>query len=199
MTRNVSITLLGALLMAGGIWVSATHVAVHSELSDLLPEGATTTQRLLLTEMRRGLAGRLALLALEGGDPDEMAQASRLFSDRLRASGQLALVENGAQGLTPQERALVFQARYLLSPNVGRQTFSRESLREALERRLDELRSPLAPLVKETIPADPTGEFFTIVSAWSAEDGPVKHHGVWMSKDQTKALLVAQTRAAGFD
>jgi len=199
MTRNVSIPLLGVLLMAGGIWVSATHVAVHSELSDLLPEGATTTQRLLLTEMRRGLAGRLVLLALEGGDPYEMAQASRLFSDRLRASGHFALVENGVQGLTPQERAIVFQARYLLSPNVGRQTFSRESLREALERRLDELRSPLAPLVKETIPADPTGEFFTIVSAWSAEEGPVKHHGVWMSKDQTKALLVAQTRAAGFD
>ena len=199
MNRERVIALLWVLLMAGGMWLSATHVFVHSELSDLLPEGTTATQRLLLTQVRSGLAGRLMLLALEGGSQDEMAQVSRELSERLRASGRFALVENGAQGLTPQERNIVFQTRYLLSPRVGREAFTSESLREALKERLDDLRSPLAPLIKETIAADPTGEFLTIVSAWSAEDRPAKHRGVWISKDHSKALLVVETKAAGFD
>lgn len=199
MSRTYVIPLLWVLFMAGGMWLSVTHVAVHSELGDLLPEGATATQRLLLTQVRSGLAGRLVLLALEGGNPDELAQASREFSERLRVSGHFTLVENGAQGLMPQDRALVFRSRYLLSPMIGPDRFSRDSLRAALQQRLDDLRSPLAPLMKDTIPADPTGELFTVVTAWFGEDRPAKHRGVWMSTDQSKALLLVETKAAGFD
>jgi predicted exporter len=199
MNRKRAIPLLWVLFMAGGMWLSVTHVDVHSELSDLLPEGTTATQRLLLSEVRNGLAGRLVLLALEGGNIDELALASRQFSERLRESGLFTLVENGAEGLTPHERAIVFQARYLLSPRIGSDSFSGEALREALEQRIADLRSPLAPLIKETIPSDPTGEFFAIVSAWSEEHRPAKHLGVWMSKDHSQALLVVETKAAGFD
>lgn len=199
MSRTSVIPLLWILLMAGGMWLSATHVAVHSELGDLLPEGTTATQRLLLTQVRSGLAGRLVLLALEGGNPDELAQASREFGERLRASEHFTLVENGAQDLMPQDRALVFRSRYLLSPRIGPDRFSPDSLRAALEQRLDDLRSPLAPLMKDTIPADPTGEFFTVMTAQFGEDRPAKHRGVWMSKDMSKALLLVETKAAGFD
>lgn len=199
MSRKYVMPLLWVLFMAGGMWLSATHVAVHSELGDLLPEGTTATQRLLLTQVRSGLAGRLVLLALEGGNPDELAQASREFSERLRVSGHFTLVENGAQGLMPHDRALVFRFRYLLSPMIGPDRFSRDSLRAALQQRLDDLRSPLAPLMKDTIPADPTGELFTVVTAWFGEDRPAKHRGVWMSKDMSKALLLVETKAAGFD
>jgi predicted exporter len=185
--------------MALGLWLSATRVTVHSELADLLPEGTTPTQRLLLTQVRTGLAGRLILLALEGGDSDQLARASREFSERLRASAHFALVENGGQALMPQDRAVLFESRYLLSPGVGEASFSGESLRRALEQRLDDLRSPLAPLIKQTITADPTGEFFAILSTWSGRDRPGKHRGVWVSKDQSKALLVVETRAPGFD
>src|SRR5512134_3843394 len=129
MSRKYVIPLLWVLFMAGGMWLSATHVAVHSELGDLLPEGTTATQRLLLTQVRSGLAGRLVLLALEGGNPDELAQASGEFSERLRVSGHFTLVENGAQGLMPHDRALVFRFRYLLSPMIGPDRFSRDSLR----------------------------------------------------------------------
>ena len=104
MSRKQAIALLGALVMASGIWISATGVAVRSELADLLPEGTTPTQRLLLTQVRSGLAGRLILLALEGGTSDQLARASAEFSERLRATGHFALVENGAQALmTPSK------------------------------------------------------------------------------------------------
>jgi predicted exporter len=199
MSRRPAVALLWALVMAAGTWVSVTQVSVRSELADLLPEGTTATQRLLLTQVRSGLAGKLILLAIEGGSPDELARVSREFAGRLRASGHFALVENGAEVLTELDRNLLFESRYLLSPRIGRESFSSESLRTALEQRLDDLRSPLSVLVKGTIPHDPTGEFFAIVAAWSGERRPAKHGGVWISKDQSKALLVVVTTAAGFD
>lgn len=199
MTRQYAGGLLWVLLMVGGTWLAVTQVAVHSELADLLPEGTNARQRLLLTQVRSGLAGRLALLALEGGSPEELAQASKEFSERLRATGHFTLVENGMQGLRPYDRTILFQSRYVLSPKIGPDSFSADSLREALQQRLDDLRSPLAPLMKDTIPADPTGEFFTVMTAWLGEDKPATHRGVWFSRDRSRALLLVETKAAGFD
>ena len=199
MSLKHAVALLWVLVMACGLWLSATGVTVRSELADLLPEGTTATQRLLLTQVRTGLAGRLILLALEGGNSNQLAKASREFSERLRATGHFALVDNGAQGLSPQDRTVLFGSRYLLSPAIGEASFSTDSLRRALEQRLDDLRSPLAPLIKETIPSDPTGEFFAILSAWSGRDRPGRYRGVWVSKDHSKALLMVETRAQGFD
>src|SRR5690349_22355336 len=127
MSRKHAIALLWVLVMAGGMWLSATQVAIHSELADLLPEGTTATQRLLLNQARSGLAGRLLLLAVEGGNVDALAEASREFSEQLRASGRFTLVENGAQSLLQQRGGIVFESRYLLSPMVGPDAFSRES------------------------------------------------------------------------
>src|SRR5206468_2386311 len=101
--------------------------------------------------------------------------------------------------LAQQDREILFRSRYLLSRWIGPDSFSTESLRRALEQRLDDLRSPLAPMIKETIPGDPTGEWLAILTAWSGQEGPAKHHGVWMSRDRSKALLLAETKAAGFD
>jgi predicted exporter len=199
MSRRYGAASLWALSMVCGVWLTVTSVAVHSELGDLLPEGTTATQRLLLTQVRSGMAGRLMLLAIEGGTLDELSEVSRKFGERLRASGHFALVANGAPVLTPQDREILFRSRYLLSRQIGPDSFLAESLRRALEQRLDDLRSPLAPMVKETIPGDPTGEFLMMLSVWSGEEGPAKHRGVWISRDHSKALLLVETNAAGFD
>ena len=199
MSRQYAIAILWAFSMACGLWLVVTRVAVHSELGDLLPEGTTATQRLLLTQVRSGIAGRLMLLAIEGGNPDALAQVSKELNERLRASGHFDLVENGAQVLPPQERQILFRSRYLLSRQIGPDSFSTESIRRALEQRLDDLRSPLAPVIKETVPGDPTGEWLAMLAAWSGQEGPAKHLGVWMSRDRSKALLLAETKVAGFD
>lgn len=199
MIRRFGVLGLWVLAMACGLWLAATRVSVHSELADLLPEGTTATQRLLLTQVRTGVAGRLMLLAIEGGEPDVLAQASREFGLRLRATGHFDVVGNGVQALTKLDRELLFQFRYLLSRHIGPDAFSADALRYALEQRLDDLRSPLASLIKETIPADPTGEFLGILNDWSGQEGAKKYRGVWMSGDHSQALLVAHTAAAGFD
>lgn len=199
MSRDFVVSILWILAMVCGVWLVVTQVSVHSELGDLLPEGTTATQRLLLTQVRSGLAGRVMLLAIEGGTPDELAMTSRVLGETLRASGQFDLVGNGAQALSESDREILFRYRYLLSRQVGQDSFSVESLRRALEWRLDDLRSPLAPIIKEMIPDDPTGEFLSILNVWAGQESPARHRGVWMASDRSKALLVAETVAAGFD
>ncbi len=183
----------------GALWLTATGLSVHSDLSDLLPEGTTNTQRLLLTQVRSGLAGRLILVAIEGAHPDELARLSRALSDGLQGNVHIDFVGNGTQGLSPDEQQLLFRLRYLLSATLQADTFSADSLRGALEKRLDDLRSPLGLLFKAYIPADPTGEFIGILQAWSEWEAPTKYREVWMSADLHQALLVVQTKAAGFD
>ncbi|TKS60653.1 MAG: hypothetical protein EWM72_01203 [Nitrospira sp.] len=191
--------LVWVVLITGAFWFTATRLSVHSELGDLLPEGTTATQRLLLNQVRSGLAGRLMLLAIEGAQPDELARLSKALGDGLRGNAQIDFVGNGMQGLSPEERQVLFHSRYLLSPTVRAETFSIDSLHAALEQRLDDLRSPLAPMIKEYIPTDPTGEFIGILRSWSGWEAPAKHLGVWMSADRHRALMVVETRSAGFD
>ena len=104
MNRRFGIIGLWALAMICGMWLVSTRVAVHSELADLLPEGTTASQRLLLTQVRTGMAGRILLLAIEGGDPDTLAQASKAFGRRLLATGHFDVVENGAQALAKSDQ-----------------------------------------------------------------------------------------------
>ena len=63
------------MVLGFGAWFVATRVHMETELSRLFPEGATRTERLLLTELRTGPTGRLILMALEGGDAELLAGA----------------------------------------------------------------------------------------------------------------------------
>src|SRR3954464_2357646 len=81
----------------------------------------------------------------------------------------------------------------------GDARFTRDHPRDSLERRLSDLSSPLSPMVKALIPADPTGEFMTIQQTWMTWTAPKRQQGVWFSSDLRHALLLAETQAAGFD
>lgn len=199
MTARRWVPALWLVVMACGIWYAATRLSIHNDLGDLLPEGSTETQRLLLTQVRKGLSGRLILLALEGAPADELAGLSRSLAESLRADGRIGFVGNGMQAWSKEEQALLAGSRYLLSRTVTADTFSESSLRRALEQRLDDLRSPLGSMIKESIPADPTGEVWGLVQSWSGWGGPAKYRGVWMSSDRARALLLVETRSGGFD
>lgn len=200
MTRRAwGILLIWCLGLGLGTWFVAARAHVETELSRLLPEGATHTERLLLHELRTGTTGRLILMALEGPDADRVAEASKQLAAWMRGSGAFQYVGNGEQAWTKEDRARLFQHRYLLSPGVQESTFSRDHLRDALDQRLTDLTSPLSPMVKGLVPADPTGEFMRLLQTWMTWTAPSKHRGVWFSSDLRRALLLAETKAAGFD
>jgi predicted exporter len=116
----------------------------------------------------------------------------------LRASGLFASVQNGADEGLRADREALMDYRYVLSPAVDAGRFSAPALRHALESALGELATQAGSATRALLPRDPTGELRRIVERLPSA-GPAKREGVWFSSDGTRALLVAETVAGGFD
>ncbi|HEV7477581.1 MAG TPA: MMPL family transporter, partial [Burkholderiales bacterium] len=185
-------------LAACAVWLHG-HLSVQSEMTVFLPPSATPAQRLLLSQLREGTASRLILIELRGAAAPELARASGELARRLRESGLFSSVNNGDVAALAAERQLLLQHRYLLSPAVNAERFSSAGLAAALQESLELLASPAGALLRASIPVDPTGELRELARLVLPGDGPPRRHGVWFSRDGAAALLVAETRAAGFD
>ena len=191
---------IGAWLafMATCIFVIA-RTQFSTDLAAFLPRSPTRTQQILVDELREGVVSRLTLIGIEGAPQDRLAAVSRELAARLEHDGRLAYVANGAQDRLRADGEFLLRNRYLLSAAVAPQRFSVAGLRAALERQLDLLGSPASVLVGPLLPRDPTGEFLHLLEQLSEEGGPDRRGDVWFSRDGSRALLFAQTRAPGFD
>jgi len=187
---------LGFLLACGIIVARANYSA---DLAAFLPSSPTPMQRFLVDELREGVVSRLVMIGIEGSGKDQLAALSRSLAQRLQDSGSFSYVSNGTQDSMRTEGEFLMRNRYLLSPAITAQRFSADGIRLGLEQQLDMLGSPTSMLIGNLLPHDPTGEMLLLVDRLQLEGGPAKHDGVWFSADGARALLVAQTRAAGFD
>lgn len=192
-----AVVIWAAFAIASG-WV-ILHTPVRTDLTAFLPAAATRTQELLLKQLREGAASRIVLIAIEGAKPETLAETSRELARSLGKSGLFSYVSNGEVESLDEARDVLFRNRYVLSPAVNKERFTEEALRTALNENLRLLASSAGSLIKETLPADPTREFITILSRIGYESGPASEHGVWFSRDGTRALLLAETLAPGSD
>ena len=190
--------LLWLTFLALCAWV-AFRAPISSDLTHFLPTRAGLAERILVDQLRQGTASRLILMTLEGADEAELAAASNRLAGALGQSPLFAYIHNGSQVLSAGERGFLFSRRYLLSPTVTPERFTIAGLRQSLDARLSELASPAGLLQKEYLPRDPTGEFLQVLRVWSSQEGPATRRGVWFSRDGRGALLIAETRAPGFD
>ena len=184
------------IFVSGGVIANMT---VTTDLTALLPRSADPTQELLVAQLRDGVAARLILIALEGAAPEALAEASRKVARSLRETALFTSVNNGNPSDFTVERDILARHRYLLSSASDFEHFSTASLRAALERQLQLLGSPAGAVTKAALPSDPTGEVAHILSDFTTSDQPSMLHGLWFSRDGTRAQLVAETRAPGFD
>ncbi len=179
--------------------IVAAKTRISSDLSQFFPRADTPYEQLLLQELREGPAARLILLAIEGGAERDKADASKRLADALQQSGLFKQVINSERLPFAEERERLFSYRYLLSPRVSAERFTEAGLREALQQRLREFATPLSMFAKPLLPADPTGEFLSLLQAWEPARRPATRQGVWFSGDGGRALLLAETRASSFD
>ncbi len=198
MTRKRVVVGLWLLFLAAAFGV-ITQTRFSADLSAFLPRMPTPAQQLLVDQLRDGVVSRLMLAGISGAPPDKLAQASRALARRLRGDSRFASIDNGADADNADDRAFVFEHRYLLSPAVDADHFSTASLRTALENSLELLASPAGMIAKPLVPHDPTGEVLLLVERMSGGVQPASHDGVWMSAAMTEALLVLRTSAPGFD
>jgi len=185
------------LLALAGLWLGG-RTQVSSDLRKFMPDARTPAQKLLLDELGEGPGARLLMVALSGAAPEQLAAQSHALRDTLAADPQFELVANGAQaGLDAfPERLLPY--RYLLTP-LPADAFSSSNLREELQARLQDLGSPAGGLVEPLLPSDPTLQVLRVAEALQPATAPQRIDEVWFDQTGTQALLLLQTRAAGFD
>src|SRR5262249_49512632 len=150
-----------------------------TDLSAFLPRSPTATQRLLVDQLREGIASRLILVGIEGGTPADRARIALSMGKRLRGDPEFVSVNNGAAEAVDRDRVLLFDHRYVLSEAVTPEHFSASGLREAIQATLDLLASPAGLLVKELLPRDPTGEMLQIIDQLGSERQPPTIDGAW--------------------
>ncbi|HSY04968.1 MAG TPA: MMPL family transporter [Steroidobacteraceae bacterium] len=187
----IVLVLLAAVIVA--------HASYTADMSAFLPRRASAAQRLLVEQLRAGPAAHLVIAAIEGADATTRAQVSAALAARLRSDAAFISVNNGDAAQLERDQAFLFEHRYLLSPQVNAERFSAGGLHTAIGDSLDALTSPEGLLLKPLFTRDPTGEMRVIIDSLTAGRMPHTSGGVWTSADGARALLVAQTRAAGSD
>ncbi len=185
-----------ALIVAVG-WGVARHLKISSDLRDFVPPARSADQKLLLDEIGKGPGSRLLLLAISGAPTERLADLSRGLHDALADDPAFARVGNGSADLAEVASDLL-PYRYLLSPTLDVHRFDVAYLREQLQQRIEDLSSPAASLLEPWLRRDPTLETLKLARLWAPQHQPKLVDGVWFS-DRGEALLVTETRAAGFD
>ncbi len=190
------------------VWLAAVAVCVaviartefSADLSAFLPRVPTPVQQVLVEQLRDGVVSRLILIGIEGAAPAAVAQTSRHLAAALRSrQTDFIAISNGEETGLATDREFLWRNRYLLSPAVSAEHFSSAALRVALEENLQLLGSPASVLVRRILPQDPSSEMLRVLEQLEGLAKPDVQEGVWFSKDGKRALLVAQTRAAGYD
>jgi predicted exporter len=170
-----------------------------TDLSAFLPRSPSPAQQIFAEQLRDGVVSRLILIGIEGSAPAELAQVSKRLVAQLRRKESFVAADNGEDVGSEKDRKFLWRNRYLLSPTVTPERFSSAALRAALNDSLQLLGSPVALLLQRILPSDPTGELMRLVEQFEERAKPATRHGVWFSANGERALLVAQTKAAGYD
>lgn len=190
-----------------GLWLLALalslavilHTRFTADMSAFLPEHPTAAQAFLVDQIKDGAISRMILIGIEGGDAATRAEASHALGAALRQSGLFTLVRNGDAPTRSRDETLLFDHRYLLSPDISPQRFSVAGLHEAIANGIDLLASPFGLFSQKIFTRDPTAETFAIVGQLGQDHAPRSQSGVWVSPDGKRALMMLQTRAAGAD
>ena len=179
-------------------WIVDRNLVVGTDLRLFMPSPRTAQERLVLEEIGEGPASRLLLLAISGSDPQAAADTSVALAAALGESAEFRWVANGQGDLEAiPDRLLAY--RYLLSPTLDAAPLDATYLRAQLDERLRDLSSPAAGILEQWLPRDPTLELLKLAESWQPARQPRLLFDVWFDASGRQALLVAETRAAGFD
>ena len=177
-----------------------------ADLSAFLPNHPTAEQAILIDQLRDGPASRLILVAIEQDAAAPVSDAtlaalSKRSAAALRGDARFLSVNNGEPVGAARDRDILFSHRYLLSPATTPEHFTAHGLHAALEDSLDLLTSSAGLMLQPLLTRDPTAEMVRLVDGLASGNERHVVEGVWMSQDAAhrRALLVAETRAAGSD
>ena len=195
---RVVLALLWLALLGAAGWAISQRLELGGDLRKFMPAAKTPAQKLLIDELGEGPGSRLLLLALSGAEPDVLAARSKALRAALSGDPRFSVVSNGEA--SPDAIPARLRAyRYLLSPTLDTRALDADYLRAELDERLQDLGSPAAALIEPLLPSDPTLETLKLAESWEPPNAPRRIGDVWFDRAGRQALLVVETRAAGFD
>ena len=191
---RIALLLVWLALLAALLAYILGALKISTDLRSFMPPARTPEQRLLLDEIGEGPGSRLLLLALEGDEPDVLADISKALVPKIRADARFVRVLNGEGDIGALAEDLL-PYRYLLSPTLDTQPLDRDFLRAELEQRVQDLGSPAAAWLKPLLGRDPTLEMLKLAEAWVPPGEPERYAEVWFSRDGRMPDALAQTKA----
>jgi len=187
------------LLVGAALIYVATRLSVNADFSAFLPNATSSEQRFLASELKEGVAGRLLLIDIANGPPQQLADVSRALALRLAGDAAFRYVSNGDANIARRDLDVIRAHRYVLSNAVTEQRYSVEGLRDALAARLRALSGGAGFVENAFVAEDPTAETLHVVEQLAPATQPRREFGVWFDSTGARAVLIAQTRAAGSD
>jgi predicted exporter len=193
----VSLLILGAVIIV--------HTPFRTDMGAFLPRSAPLGEQVLTAQVSSGAASHLILLGIEGAPTPVLAAISEAMATQLRQSPGFIDVLNGDAASFAGAQDFIWRNRFVLSAGVTADSFTAAGLHSALTNDLSLLGSDLAPMVQQSLSADPTGMMISLLAPFGHSAGPAVQNNAWVSADGAdgadgdRALLLVHTAAPGFD
>ncbi len=190
-----------AAFVVASAWI-VFRADYRADISAFLPKNPTPNQQLLVDQLKDGVVSRLTLIGVDGADAATLAQISKRMAAQLRSDAQWTAVNNGEAIGLEQDGKFLLDNRYLLSDSNKAETWQVAGLKAALAESKQMLSQNAGMFAKELIPRDPTGEVMRLLDDLSSRNAVSAVAGAWVVQDEKKqprAVLMAQTKAAGVD
>ena len=174
------------------VLILVTRLELSFDLSAFFPQKTTLEHDILIEQIRSGPGSRLLVIGINGGPAEELARASEQLKDMLSADSAFITVLNGEFSEDTVQVPEPVYSYYLLMRDID---YGRDSLRQALQSRLQDLAFGGGPALLELIARDP----FLVTLDVVENLAPVDMSGdMWFAADGT-AVLMAETHAASID
>lgn len=172
---------------------------ITSDLTFFLPKATQPQSQLLLTATREGPGSRMLLAEITGGTEKERFASSDALVLHLRATNLFTRVQNG---LDPQDlfrlEDRLFPYRFILTAPSPDQ-WQVPQLHQTLQQRATALYSGAGRLEERWLDRDPLGSWKQYLDQLTSGPMPQMVRGHWVDGSKNAALILIETRTAGFD
>jgi predicted exporter len=198
-------TLLILVALIGGLAIAvATHISFGTNITNLMPEGASGTLADVSRRLTQSDLARSMVLNVGGPDTATALAGARALADALSEHPGVAWLRIGVddQQITAIYDLYFPRRHYLLASDPSRisELTTDAALRAQAERAKRDLALPIASLAKRLVASDPLGSFRAILERISGQQpGLDLVDGQFVTRDGRFAVIFLGTRAPAFD
>ena len=195
MTVWLRVLIVIVTISAAFAWLTP-QLEFRTDVGFFKPSSPSRTMQLALRQIEDGPASNIVLLAISGAKPEHLAEFSYMFKEVLEDTGAFDLVLNGTfTELEDDVLDRLSDYRYLLGPNLDKDSFTVEGLRSDIERTLAQMSGFSGMLLGERFASDPTARLPDVLQSWRPPVEPNTVHGVWFDQSKKNALLTVSIKA----